>query len=215
MSLKPQVINAKTLQMIMGTIACSLPFVLVITVYILGDNTPYQPSISDFFFTKAKVPFIGSLWAVGMFMFAYKGYLDNKRISDNAISNVLGFCAIAIAVFPTDPENADLSTIGILHLVFAGTFFIILGYMSYFRFTLSNQALGSLKAPKIRRNFVYKLCGILLFLSLLCMVIYLILESLEVIPVFKHVIFWCETAGLLAFGVSWLTKAELIFPDLD
>lgn len=213
MSTQSQVINAKTLQLIMGIISCSLPLLLVLVVLIIGDESYYQPSISDFYYTKASVLFVGCLWAVGTFMIAYKGYIDNHKISDNALANILGICAIGISVFPTDKGCVELTLIGTIHLIFAGIFFILLGYMSYFRFTLSNLSAAQLKLPKIMRNRIYRIFGWVLFISLAMMIVYLILFQFSLVPELEHIIFWCETAGLLAFGFSWLTKAEIIFPD--
>jgi len=191
------------LRQAVGWIGILLPFTLMLGVFIIFKGGLIQSSISAFYYTGMGDVFVGSICAVGLFMFFYAGY--DKR--DNRTGNFAGFFAIALALFPTT-EAGPLDTIGIVHLVSASAFFLTLSYFSLFLFTLTSDQPSD---EKRTRNIIYVVCGIIMLVCLGAMVLYFIFLE-DKLPIHGF-IFWGETLALLAFGISWLTKGGSIYPD--
>jgi hypothetical protein len=71
--------------------------------------------------------FVGSMCAIGVFPWSYKGY-DWR---DATAGSIIAVCAIGIALFPTAPDTggtASQITIGNIHTWFAANFFLTLPY---------------------------------------------------------------------------------------
>ena len=67
--------------------------------------------------------FVGSMCAIGAFLWSYKGY-DWR---DATAGSIIAVCAIGIALFPTAPDTggtASQTTIGNIHTWFAANFFL-------------------------------------------------------------------------------------------
>jgi uncharacterized protein YacL len=160
--------------------------------------------------------FVGLLIAVGMFLLTYKGY-DSK---DQKIMLVTGFSALMIPLFPCTNIYDPVSTVGFmnlnpvvsnfLHLLFAGLFFVLLAYNSYFMFTRTNP-LKDMTPNKIKRNKVYRVSGIVIFVCIILLVLSYILMG-EVRVQYKIVLV-LEQIMLTAFGISWLVKGEAMLKD--
>ncbi|MGH3255061.1 MAG: hypothetical protein ACRDOU_06550 [Streptosporangiaceae bacterium] len=123
----------------MGTL---LPIVLLVGNAI-SSSAPRPDSISGYYYTDMRNIFVGTLWALGVFLVAYRGY-DGV---DESITNVAGLAAIGVALCPTKPtvctagtgacpasSVARLSTsqqvVGDIHLVLAAITLIALGLMA-------------------------------------------------------------------------------------
>ena len=64
------------------------------------------------------------------------------------------------------------------------------------------------------RNTVYYVCGFIMLGCVLGIGLYfLVLESERTED--WNLVFWCETIALMAFGVSWLVKGEIILKDFN
>ena len=177
-----------------------------------------QDSISAYYYTNVRDVFVGILVWVGLFLLAYKGH---ERI-DNIATSVSGIAGIGIAAFPCYVEGKSGAASGvfqidprlsdILHLSFAGLFFLLLALISIFLFTLTDPT----KKPTKRkgdRNKVFVASGSII---IFCLLSFLVLRFLIIGP--KNFdnspwTFALETLMLLAFGVSWLTKGETILGD--
>lgn len=100
------------------------------------------------------------------------------------------------------------------HLACAATFLLCLAIMSLVYFPKTNATTlrkpdGSL-TQKGKRNIVYKICGWTIIICLVALCLYFIVKpDLGSFPV----IFVCETIAVEAFGFSWLTKGETLWPD--
>lgn len=234
---RSEVIHLQTLRKVIGFLAFGLPIALV-----LGENLrdlllPHVPgtdrviieaSISAYFHTGMREVFVGVLCAVGVFLVCYNGY---ERI-DNIAANLAGGCAFFIALFPTfersweaadtgipvpdsvtlfsGPDGADPVWVGVIHLVAAAIFFLTLAFMSLFLFTRSNQSQPTPR--KHLRNRVYLICGIVMVASIALIGLGQLVLSEEWAEMTSYV-FWFEVIALFAFGLSWLTKAEVFFGD--
>lgn len=231
------VIHLKTLRKAIGYVALSLPITLV-----LGENlrdwllshelgagrVMIEGSISAYFHTGMREVFVGSLCAIAVFLVCYKGY--ERR--DNIAARVAGISVFLVALFPTrersreagdsgapvldsatlfSSANApDPAYVGVIHFVSAAVFFITLAVMSIYLFTLSDTLDPT--PEKRQRNRVYVVSGwtILISIALVAITKLFLGDSWNQQTSF---IFWLETIAVIAFAISWLTKAEVILGD--
>src|SRR5262249_50789988 len=82
-----------------GWIGTLLPFAVAVVNMLFVSSVILKGSVSGYYYTGARNVLVGGLCAIGVFLFAYKGY-DNW---DRWITNVAGLFAIGVAFFPTAP----------------------------------------------------------------------------------------------------------------
>jgi hypothetical protein len=215
-STSPLLISYMTLRKTIGVLGTTLPFIVSLGGLIIFQ-TKLQGSISSYYYTGMRDVFVGTLWAIGIFLFAYKGY---DRI-DNMTGNLACIFAIGITLFPTTPEGPDIIVtnnariIGYVHMGFAALFFGTLSYFSLVLFTKTQKNSASpMTARKQQRNAVYVVCGYIMLVCIVLMAIYSFLPSQSVAFLSSaHPIYWLEALAIVAFGVSWLIKGETILKD--
>lgn len=122
-----------------------------------------------------------------------------------------------MALFPTlrEGETSELAMrVSAIHHIFAAGFLLTLTYFSSFLFTKSNKKPSEMTPQKRLRNTVYRVCGGIMFLCVLLLGMYFLLFG-GVGPFLGSSvpIFWLETIAILAFGVSWFVKSEVILKD--
>lgn len=197
-------LNYLTLRKYLGILGIAMPFVLII-----GNDFLIEESISHYYYTKMSVVFTGTLIAFGLFLISYKGY-DKKQeelVSDNVITNCAGIFAWIVALIPTAcsycqmvPNGHNDTVRTTIHLVSAGLFMIIMGYMSYIQFAKSNKT----DDLTLRRNKIFRFCGLLIWV----VVIGLLFEHLTGLHFTRSDVFWGETLALICFGIAWLIKSK-------
>jgi hypothetical protein len=204
------VISYLTIRKAIGLLGFFLPLILWFGVWIVKHDPVVQPSISDYYYTIMRNIFVGVLCAVSLFLYAYRGYEKLDRIT-----GYLGcIFALGVAFFPTEPSPINTQAdvlIGQLHLAFAGLFFATLIFFSLFLFTRThvNQRMTEMKKV---RNTVYYVCGFIMLACVLVIGLYFLISPDERDT---NVVFWGESIALMAFGVSWLVKGEIIFKDFN
>jgi hypothetical protein len=193
-----------------GIIGTALPFVLVVGKW-LFDGWGIQSSISAYYYTSMRDVFVGSICAIGVFLLTYRGY---ERADDTA-GNLACVFAVGLALLPTSPPSGATATqtlVGYAHLLFASAYFLTLAYFSLALFRKTNPERQMTKR-KVQRNVVYTACGYTILVSVGLIVVnavFLMHSALQAIDP----VFWLESAAVLAFGVSWLTKGEAILADV-
>ena len=207
------VISYLTLRKTLGILGISLPFVLALGNWIIFGNG-LEGSISSYYHTGMGDVFVGILFAIGLFLFSYKGY----ERSDDLAGDLACLFAIGVALFPTTPENSasDLALkIGIVHFAFTALFFLTLAYFALFQFTKSHP--DREPEPTIRkrqRNILYRACGIAIVLCIVLIIIVSVLPDPIATPIREYnPVFWLEAVAVIAFGTSWLVKGEAILKD--
>jgi len=212
----PSVVSAKTLWRLVGCFALFLPLALWLGNLLPGGCRSVQDSISAYYYTNMRNVFVGVLCAVSLFLFAYNGY---EKI-DAILSKCASVFALGIAFCPTTYDSAvpmcfvgPVNTnriIGALHYVSAGAFFGIISSMSLFLFTRTHKgrSLKSATPGKKRRNAVYRVCGIVMIVSLLLIVLYTkwLVKYFQV----PSLTFYLESIVLVAFGISWTVKGRTV-----
>lgn len=206
------------LRKVIGRVALALPFILAIGAPFLG-HPGIQGSISLYYHTEMRNVFVGVLFAIGFFMFTYNpGY---KEVADSRAGKLVWLFAILVALFPTFPPEWPETIIpirdvvyGWAHQVFAAFLFGTLTYFSVKLFTLSaKERLDPIEdRKKILRNEYYVYGGYIMSACVLLMILYYIYQAgldgaVDRLANYSPV-FWLETIGLWAFGLTWLIKGE-------
>ena len=200
-----------TLRKVIGVLGTLLPFVVSLGgLVVFGKGV--QSSISSYYYTGMRDVLVGTLFAIGFFLYSY----EYDRADGIAGKAAFAF-ALGVALFPTTPDG-DASNpakiIGGLHLIFAALFFLTLSYFCLFLFTKTHaNGYPPMTVRKMQRNNIYKVCGYVMIGCILLMGIYNLLgEAGSRLEAF-HLIYWLEAIAIVAFGISWLTKGEAILKD--
>jgi hypothetical protein len=211
---RPLIISYMTLRKAIGFLGVGLPFVVSLGALIIF-RTGIQGSISSYYYTGMRDVFVGVLWTIGFFLLCYKGY----TITDT-VAGILGsIFAVGITLFPTAPDQnptAEAVIIGHIHLAFAAMFFLTLIFFSYYLFTKTSKDPENhpVTKRKRQRNWVYKVCGVVMAVCIVLIGIYHFLPD-NTASLFRAYdpIFWLETIAIIAFGISWLIKGETLLKD--
>lgn len=212
----PEVISFRAIRQAIGWLGMLLPLALAFGNWVVGQCCILQPSISHYYYTNMRELFVGTLCAVALFLFTYKGHSK----LDSYAANGAGLFCLGIAIFPTTVAalacQAPVTSIfGFggqwkVHYACAALFFLVLAYMSGFLFTKSNVPADQRTVRKRQRNLVYIVCAVIMVVCI--MVIGVVHFFFEPQPD-STLTYWLEALALVAFGVSWLTKGEAMLRD--
>ena len=193
---KPE-IDYRTMKFIVGTIAITLAF---ITNYLAGGDLL---SISESYHEGGwpRDIFVGSMFVLAAFLVAYNG--SSKW--EYWLSKTSAMAAIGIAMFPCDCEGHDQIITGV-HAGSAAVMFLMLaGFCVVFFRRATAKATSQAKA----RAFIYAAC----FLVIVSVILVLAIDGLfdvEITRDITRLTFYGERAGLIAFGISWLTASHVL-----
>lgn len=193
-------INPRLIVAAMGVSALLLPSLLLFGT-LCGQ--PLQPSISAYYYADSPWDdvFIGTMCAIGICLFAYRGF-DGEM--DNRLAYVASALAFIVAAFPPriieDGKVTDMVPVNYVHLIAAVLFICILGF---FCVRFANKKSRSKSRPAV---FLHMICFTVLVLGLATSIVgwFIAKNSCPIIPI----VFWGETAVVVAFGISWLAKAK-------
>jgi len=198
------VISYLTLRKAIGVIGVALPVVLVAGDLIVFGGHGLQPTISDYYGTPMRDVFVGLLFAIGLFLFSYRGF-DWR---DEVAGKIACAFAVGVALFPT---TSALAWVRGVHIALAAALFLTLSVFSLFLFT--RTAPTSRPTPqKVKRNRVYRLCGVIILACIAGIAIDAAFLEHSALAELRP-IFWLETIALWAFGFSWLTKGQFLLQD--
>jgi hypothetical protein len=212
---KPELMSYLELRRAVGILGMALPVIMIFGAFLLYDCRDVQRSISAYYHTPMRNYFVGTICAIALFLFAYRGY-DWR---DRAAGKLGAFFAVLVAFFPTALEHAtpciplpiDNGYINTVHFISAGLFFLVISFFSLFLFTIKKKPVTR---KKILRNRLYYIfgSGMLICLALI-VTYYFYLEDRFPVLVNYDPIFWLEAIALWFFGISWLIKGETILKD--
>jgi hypothetical protein len=205
-----RIISFLTIRKAIGILGISLPAVLLLGTFVFSDCGAIENTISHYYFTLMGDVFVGIICAISFFLILYNGY--DKW--DNFSCGLAGLFALGVAFFPTSAsEDTKCAIIELresdaryyTHYISAALFFITLACISLFLFTKGK----ALKTPeKIKRNMIYRICGIVILVSVLL----IFMRPDDFMDDWKPT-FWLEWIALAAFSVSWLVKGEVVLKD--
>ncbi len=200
----------------LGYLGLLFPILLIVIDNIFGDIIRILPTVSDYYHTGMRDFFVGTLCAIGIFLYTHKGHKNQ----DWKLMSFCGLMAIGVAFFPTGSNKVLLGfiTVGFAHLTCAALLFLGLAYISLKVFTKDGSKEDPnyvMTAEKKIRNKVFTVCGWAILIFVLMIALYHLLNLDTRIPDLKMIspVFWLETFALWAFGLSWLTKGEGILED--
>jgi hypothetical protein len=201
------------LRQAIGWMALIFPFAIILGSW-TGGIIPMGYSISSYYWATSHVLFVGMLSISGSFLVFYYGY--DKW--DNIITNAAGIGLLLVVSFPCTGGDSYLflffsaSVTNTIHSLSAAITFCLLGYMSYFQFTKTDKERSE---EKIKRDRVYKICGIIIFITLGLIVLNAIIPGLQDFTNGFRLFFWFESLVLWSFGFSWLVKGGFLFSDKE
>jgi len=204
---KPRSLTHLAHRQLIGWLGIMLPVLVVVISWlwpVQGVPWKMQDSISAFYYTSATGVFVGSLFALAMFLLTYGGYEGD--LADRVLGKIAGSAALGVAFFPTEVPGHFaalpwwLAWMGIAHYTFA-----VLLFLSFIAFALwifrrtSVTQKESMPTEKRWRNRVFLACGVVMIVSVVWAAIALKAGK----PIFLP-----EAIALVAFAISWLTKGR-------
>src|SRR4051794_19845568 len=197
-----------------GAIGLLLPIVLG-PVGWLVFGIEIQDNMSSYYHTALRDVFVGSMCAIGIFLFCYRGY----DWIESWTGNFGCLSALGVALFPLDANSDPLhqrSVLGYLHSISGGIFFLTLALYSLYHFPSTRAKKHEAAPHEAQRNFVYRASGAVIVLSMMATGGYLFLmpEGLKLLFNGYNFLFWMEWVAVWSFAAAWLTKGRAIFADI-
>lgn len=190
-----------TLRIGMAALAIALPFLLWGLGHIFVD-LPLQGSMSAYYHAGGIVRdvFVGTLFAIGVFLMLYRGY----TIFENWALNLAGFFLLIVAAVPMAWGCGNACPIFSWHGTAAVLFFLSIAYVCIFR---SRDTLDLIPDPTkaLRYKKAYAILGGLMITSpAIAFILKLVLQP---DPRKASYIFYVEAAGVIIFGIYWFVKS--------
>ena len=196
-----KVFDYRALRLLIGLIAFTFPFIVS-----LISLSPLS-SISASYHTEARDVFVGMLFIVASFLWAYNGHTTGQARA----SKVASLLAIIVALFPTSCGTCEADLISRIHYIGAA---ILFGILAYFCFGPFRKNTKGQPGKKGRRSRIYAICGWIMILCILAVGISKITLPDEAIKALK-ITYWAEAIALGAFGVAWITAGKFFSPLVD
>jgi hypothetical protein len=183
----------------MGLSALVFPVVLALGGWVVAD-LPYQPSLSDYYYTRMGDVFVGMLIAIGASLTVYAGYSRQE----NWVLNLAGVLAVTVALVPPlrdlqPASHLSLATSSFWHGAAALAFFAAIGWVCIFR---ARDTLELIPNGLVVRRYrqLYGLLGVLMIAAPVGAL--LLSAALDA----GRMVFWAEAFAVWVFAAYWLTK---------
>jgi hypothetical protein len=154
-------------------------------------------SMSSYYYSNVRDVFVGILFAIGSFLYLYKGF--SKK--ENILLNCAGVLAICVALFPTPNRcyEQELHAISV-HAVAAVSFFICIALVCLF---CADETLGLVLPIKRRNRYrrAYHVLGGAMILFPIAAIV-----AAKIFEVQRDQIFYIEAAGVWVFALYWCVK---------
>jgi hypothetical protein len=205
--------TARRLRRGIGFVGILLPIAITVGNAIIDGKLSLLGSLSGAYYTGMRDVWVGSIVAIGIFLIAYR-----HAPIDDALSNIAGVAALAVALFPAKQINHDMpqseKIIGIVHLASATLLFLIMAIFCFFVFTRPDIRMSKSDLPQSKRarNGLYVLSGWVLILALAAGAAGSLFLPHD-IAVTIQPMFWGEAFAVWAFGFAWLVKGDAIVRD--
>lgn len=189
-----------------GYLGVLLPILLITGGLLLNGGT-LEFSLSAYYHNNLGDIFVLFLGAAGMLLIAYRGGELIVRI----LTSLSGVLALLIILFPTYKPGIegeygvfklDPLISGNIHMFCAISFFVILGIISFWRFTHHREGTPE---ERLKHDRWYKLLGLTIFI---CAAIYMFIAIFYRNAYASYPILILETIGLEAMGLTWLIKGS-------
>ena len=190
-------IDHHTIKLIIGVIAISLA-----TLTSFFSETPIQ-SISASYHEDgwSRNIFVGFLFAISAFLLAYNG----RSTPEMVLSKIAALAAMGVAMFPCQC-GSHLEIIPYVHGISTAVMFLILAGFCYIFF---RRAYAKGHAQARFRAYIYALCGSTIITSILIIATDNLLGGI-ISSKISRLTFFAEAAGLIAFGIAWLSASRIL-----
>lgn len=186
-----------TLRFGTGVLGLALPFILLVGGAVLFD-IPLQKSMSAYYYSSGgdmRDILVGILFAIGVFLFLYKGF---TTIEDLAL-DIAGILLVLVALFPVDKYA--------IHDISAVLFFFTIAYVCIFRASDTLELIQDINKRGCYKC-IYRSLGLGMIISPVAVVI--LAFVLEPNSDKRVTIFFIEAVGVLIFGSYWIIKGQEI-----
>lgn len=193
---KRPIFDYRVLRLFMGVIALSLPYAVIF----LSQES--LTSVSASYYTDARDTFVGMMFVVGAFLWAYNGH----TLRQAAVSKVASLAAFFVGFFPTACDGCAVSAASITHFSAAA---VLLSALAYFCLGPFREKTRGQPGKAGRRAVIYLVCGwAMVAAMLIALAAWLFLEPATVAEL--RIVFWVELVALNAFGIAWITAGKLL-----
>lgn len=186
-----------------GIAALGLMFPTILWIGGVFKGIGLQSSMSAYYHAtmngaSMRDPFVGILFAVGLFLILYRGW----NAKENWALNFTGLFAIGVAIFPTEWNCAPNCSRLSLHGFCAISLFLCMAYVCIW---CASDTLHLLKNEKLEKKYsrIYKLLGAGMILAPgIALFLTVISNKLHAYT------FVAEAIGILIFSSYWLMKSK-------
>ena len=190
-------INHHALKLMVGVVALTLgnltAFLSATAIESISASYYEDGSARDFF--------VGLLFTISAFLFAYNG----SSILEMVLAKIAAVAGIGIAIFPCSCGTHQ-PIIPYVHYASAAIMFLVLACYCWIFYGRARKK-SNLEAAL--RRYIYAACGITIVLAIAVLAIDAFAAGL-VSSIVPRLTFYGERAGLIAFGVSWLVASRTL-----
>lgn len=229
-----------TLRRLVGVLGMLLPWLLILFLWWDTDRGAPLESISHYYFTRVGAVFTSTVSMMAIFLLIYKGKTPTEFWlsttagigalllvlfpTDNIVDNIcigVGNCCGDVCQAAERQYTAGVLRNSLFrkdfHYIASGVFLLSLALTAFFVFVYSKKEMAAAanaadRRRMTQRNFIYRLCGILMVLA-----VAFVLWGDKIIGKeaydLNHLTFWMETLAVEAFGFSWLLRGDMVLPD--
>ncbi|WP_143571048.1 hypothetical protein [Tessaracoccus sp. ZS01] len=207
-----------TQQRVIALLSFFLPVSLIGWSLISGEGL--RGSISEYYYTPMRDVFVGTLCALALFLWSYRGYhpTNPELRADRIVAKVASIAAALVALAPLQPRQAEwdctvlqcvigVSTTYWLHNVAASVFLLALATFCLILFPMSAIPEHDL-GPRL---VAYGISGATIVISVLLMVLWTFLpvEIYFMLGRYKPILM-LETIAMVAFAWSWFLRSRAV-----
>jgi hypothetical protein len=166
--------------------------------------------LSQYYYSQTRNYLVASCAVLGVFLLSYYYPPRGGNRLDSYLSSAAGIASLGIAFIPTTNElspNPPTSerVMAVVHSICGAALFTLMAVFALFIFT-KTHAIAMPTCQKIRRNRVYRSCGVVLLVTLILM----LLSEFRPSPDPWHTLMWLEWIALWTFGLAWAVKGGLV-----